>query len=109
MTKREIAVQYTERGFAQDAEQAMRGDVIRGLIELITNCDDAYGSRSGDIRIAISRPADANDLVEIAVSDKAKGLTPSEMEKAFTFVDNGRLVNLPIAKIKFRSFISVFL
>lgn len=86
MTKRDIAVQYTERGFSQDAEQAMRGDVIRGLIELITNCDDAYGSRSGDIRIAISRPSDSNDLVEIAVSDKAKGLTPSEMEKAFTFL-----------------------
>jgi hypothetical protein len=46
MTKKEFQVKYTSRGFAQDAEQAMRGDVIRGLIELITNCDDAYGEKS---------------------------------------------------------------
>ena len=85
MTKRDIEVKYTKRGFSQDAEQAMRGDVIRGLIELITNCDDAYGSRSGDIRIVVSRPSDLKDFVEITVSDKAKGLTPSEMEQAFTY------------------------
>lgn len=86
MTKREIQVTYTDRGFAQDAEQAMRGDVIRGLIELITNCDDAYGSRSGNIRIIVTRPSDLKDFLKIAVSDQAKGLTPSEMEKAFTFL-----------------------
>lgn len=86
MAKKEIAVKYTERGFAQDAEQAMRGDVIRGLIELITNCDDAYGTKSGAIRILVTRPSDANDFVELAVSDSAKGLAPDEMEKAFTFL-----------------------
>ena len=86
MAKKEIAVKYTERGFAQDAEQAMRGDVIRGLIELITNCDDAYGVKSGTIRILVTRPLDAKDFVELAVSDSAKGLTPDEMEKAFTFL-----------------------
>ena len=84
MTKKEIAVKYTERGFAQDAEQAMRGDVVRGLIELITNCDDAYGAEPGTIRIVITRPSDPKDFVELAVSDSAKGLTPAEMEKAFT-------------------------
>ena len=84
MTKKEIAVKYTERGFAQDAEQAMRGDVVRGLIELITNCDDAYGAKSGTIRIVVTRPPDSKDFVELAVSDSAKGLSPAEMEKAFT-------------------------
>ena len=86
MAKKEIAVKYTERGFAQDAEQAMRGDVIRGLIELITNCDDAYGAKSGAIRILVTRPSDAKDFVELTVSDSAKGLAPDEMEKAFTFL-----------------------
>ena len=84
MTKKEIAVKYTARGFSQDAEQAMRGDVVRGLIELITNCDDAYGSKPGTIRIVVTRPSDPKDFVEVAVSDSAKGLTPAEMEKAFT-------------------------
>jgi hypothetical protein len=32
---------YTTRGFLQDAQDAMRGDVLRALIELITNADDA--------------------------------------------------------------------
>ena len=32
----------TQRAISQDAEQAMRGDPVRALIELITNADDAY-------------------------------------------------------------------
>jgi hypothetical protein len=84
MTKKEFQVKYTSRGFAQDAEQAMRGDVIRGLIELITNCDDAYGEKSGEIRVVVNRTANSDGSVEVAVTDKAKGLSPDEMEKAFT-------------------------
>ena len=38
-------VVYTERAFHQDATDAMRGDIVRGLIEAITNADDAYGPR----------------------------------------------------------------
>ena len=84
MTKKEFEVKYTSRGFSQDAEQAMRGDVIRGLIELITNCDDAYGEKSGEIRVVVNRTADSDGSVEVAVTDKAKGLSPEEMEKAFS-------------------------
>ena len=40
---------YLGRAFSQDAWAAMGGDVVRGLIELITNCDDAYGKANGDI------------------------------------------------------------
>ena len=42
MSKRQGRLIYTHRGFQQDAEEAMKGDVIRALIELITNADDAY-------------------------------------------------------------------
>jgi hypothetical protein len=36
-------------------DTAMRGDVIRALIELITNADDAYDGKGGPIEIVISK------------------------------------------------------
>ena len=45
-------VSYGPRAFRQDASNAMKGDIVRGLIELITNSDDAYGDSShGKIRV----------------------------------------------------------
>ena len=44
-------VEYGQRSFHQDASGAMKGDIIRGLIEAITNCDDAYGDKKGKIRV----------------------------------------------------------
>lgn len=82
MTKRGKA-EYTERAFKQDAAGAMKGEIARGLIELITNCDDAYGSESGDIRIVVY-PGDENFAYKIQVSDNAKGLSYEGLEAAFT-------------------------
>ncbi len=47
-------VSYTARAFKQDASNAMKGDIFRGLIELITNCDDAYGDDAAGER-SVSR------------------------------------------------------
>ena len=38
---------YTTRAFLDEARDAMRGDVLRALIELITNADDAYNGKGG--------------------------------------------------------------
>lgn len=84
MPRIEGRILYTERAFSQDAEQAMRGDVVRGIIELVTNADDAYGLTQGPIRIDIHRPSDRNDATVISVSDEAKGLSPQEMVNAFS-------------------------
>src|SRR6266849_4570830 len=49
-------VVYGVRAFEQDAQEAMRGDIVRGLIELVTNSDDAYarmGDVAGKIRIEV--------------------------------------------------------
>ena len=43
--KRSGKLDYTKRGFQMDAEDAMQGDVVRALIELITNADDAYDAK----------------------------------------------------------------
>lgn len=80
---KQVEITYTSKGFVQDADQAMEGDVIRGLIELITNADDAYGANTGRIRVVLRRPISQAEPVEISVSDAAKGLTMEEMEKVF--------------------------
>ena len=77
---------YLGRAFSQDAWAAMGGDVVRGLIELITNCDDAYGKANGDIEILVDRPDDSDSAVLLSVRDKAKGLTPDQMIEAFTML-----------------------
>lgn len=83
-------LEYGERAFLQDAEQAIRGDIIRALIELITNSDDAYGKATGSINIRITPTGEAEQPVLIQVSDAAIGLTAEGLE--------GRLAKLGVAK-----------
>jgi hypothetical protein len=59
----------------------MKGEIIRGLIELITNCDDSYGEeKSGKIRIEVEhhrgRPW------RVIVRDRAKGMRKQRMTHA---------------------------
>ena len=84
MSKRQGQLKYTQRGFQQDAEEAMKGDVMRALIELITNVDDAYnGEGQGHIEIVFNKSTEPYKGVFI-VRDKAGGLDGSKMEIAFT-------------------------
>jgi hypothetical protein len=79
-------VVYSSRAFEQDAEQAIQNNVIRALIELITNSDDAYQSESGgDIVIEINSVSPPEGYkFEISVRDRARGLTAEEMESKLT-------------------------
>jgi hypothetical protein len=81
---KKIRVVYTGQGFEQDAGQAMGSDVVRGLIELVTNADDAYGKAVGEIRIEVHRPKSADDATVIAVRDNAIGLSTEAMERNFS-------------------------
>ena len=80
MVKMSGQLEYGERAFLQDAEQAIRGDVVRALIELITNSDDAYGEVDGPITVRVAATGDAAEPVEIRVSDAAIGLTAEGLE-----------------------------
>ena len=71
-------VEYEARAFHQDAVEAMKGDIVRGLIELITNSDDAYLENKGKIRIEIDR---VHGPWKVLVRDRAKGMRSLEMEK----------------------------
>jgi hypothetical protein len=82
------------RFFEQSRSQAMRGQVERGLVELVTNCDDSYREledqgvkAKGDIRIEIerrrrtrgSRAPDAPS--KVIVRDRAAGMTAEDMKE----------------------------
>lgn len=74
-------VSYTARAFKQDASNAMRGDIVRGLIELITNCDDAYGDQAqGKIRIEVEHRRSAP--WRVIVRDRASGMRKERMAHA---------------------------
>ncbi len=86
MSTRRTRIELTPRGFRQDAASAMRGGIVRGLIELITNSDDAYGDSAGDIHVVIKKAADASSEWVIDVHDSARGLTADEMERSFLLI-----------------------
>ena len=69
----------------QQADQAIRKDVLRALVEIITNCNDSYsrlehaGQRvNGEIIIDIQRKH-TNSLIRIR--DHAEGMTDIRMDK----------------------------
>jgi hypothetical protein len=72
-------VLYGGRAFHQDATEAMRGDIIRALIEAMTNSDDAYGDESGKIRIEIEH---CRGPWKVIIRDRAKGMRAARMEEA---------------------------
>lgn len=84
--RREGTVQYSGRAFHQDATDAMRGDIVRGLIELITNSDDAYAAlddgRCGKIIIEVEHRR--NQPWKVVVRDRALGMTAETMEQRLT-------------------------
>lgn len=82
-TKDEGKLVYTTRGFVQDAQDAMRGDILRALIELITNADDAYNGKGGEIFITVGEADDPFEWV-ISIHDKAGGLSADGLKKAFS-------------------------
>ena len=69
----------------QNMERAMRGQIERGLVELITNPDDSYRDSeddgkqiSGKIRIEIERRRKGQPSV-VTVRDRAGGMNREEM------------------------------
>jgi hypothetical protein len=85
MSKETFEVIYTQTAFEQDSGQAMKNDIVRALIELITNCDDAYSRAhtTGQIEIVVRRSTVKDVLTTITVRDRATGLGPVQMKESF--------------------------
>jgi hypothetical protein len=74
-------VKYGERAFEQDAQEAMRGDIVRGLIELITNADDAYArARGAGGKILVEVEHRRGAAWNIVVRDRATGMSLKQMK-----------------------------
>jgi hypothetical protein len=78
-------LQYADRLALQQADQAIRKDVLRALVEVITNCNDSYSRLEqagqevgGEIIIDIRRKRQ-NSVIR--VRDYAEGMTDSRMDK----------------------------
>lgn len=78
---REGRIDYKDRAHQTDAFEAMGNDLIRALVELITNADDAYDAagRRGPIEIEAehSRLGEFNRVI---VRDQATGMTPERVQ-----------------------------
>ena len=67
---------YTGRAFRMDAQEAMGSDLVRGVIELVTNADDAYertGIGDGKIWIGVDHSYKVETRT-LMVRDRAGGL-----------------------------------
>jgi len=78
-------LQYADRVALQQADQAIRKDVLRALVEIITNCNDSYSRledagwyTEGEIIIEVLRKH-KNSVIR--VRDFAEGMTDSRMDK----------------------------
>jgi hypothetical protein len=74
-------INYSGRAFHQDATEAMRGDIVRGLIELITNSDDSYASMEGlkAGKISVEVEHRRNQPWAVVVRDRATGMSADTM------------------------------
>lgn len=79
-------VEYTGRAFHQDAMDAMRGDIVRGLIETVTNSDDAYASMAdmqvGKITVEVEHRR--NQPWRVITRDRATGMSAETMKRRIT-------------------------
>src|SRR3990170_2239958 len=78
-------LQYADRVALQQADQAIRKDVLRALVEVITNCNDSYArlehagwAVGGEIIIDVHRKH-KNSIIR--VRDHAEGITDIRMDK----------------------------
>ena len=86
---REGDLAYTSRAYQQDMAQAMRNEIIAGLIELLTNADDAYkeAGKSGRIEIEVSTAGLTDGYgARVAVKDNALGLSAEQLERKITTI-----------------------
>lgn len=78
-------LEYADRFAVQQADQAIRKDIVRALVELITNCNDSYNrmedagvATTGKIIIEVQRKY-SNSVLRVC--DNAEGMTPDDLDK----------------------------
>ncbi len=87
INKTKGTIEYSGRAFHQDAMAAMKGDIVRGIIELITNSDDAYAqltNSSGQNKIIIEVEHRRGQPWKVLVKDRATGMDAVTLVNSIT-------------------------
>ncbi len=71
-------LERTARAFQKDAWEAMRGDIVRALVEYITNADDSYARVRGKGRILVE-VEHRREPWKARVRDRASGMSMAEL------------------------------
>lgn len=75
-------LERTSRAFYQEANEAIRGDIVRALVEYITNSDDAYQKKGGKGRILLEvEHRRGNEPWHARIRDRALGLSLVELRE----------------------------
>ncbi len=87
MAAKKLKLKASKRAFEILANQAIGNDLLKGLIELVTNSDDSYArlaqtnaSKDGRIEIEIDRRPRKNQTL-VRIVDYAEGMDHSQMEQ----------------------------
>ncbi|HUW11641.1 MAG TPA: ATP-binding protein [Anaerolineae bacterium] len=76
----------SSRGYRTEFEQSIQGDIVRALVELITNSDDSYtrAKRDGPINVVFEghQRGDPRKTERVSVTDQAQGMTEDQIDAA---------------------------
>jgi len=75
-------LERTPRAFWQDAWGAMRGNIVRAIVEYVTNADDSYKrlGRKGRVLVEVEHRR-SNEPWHVRIRDRAEGMTFREMKE----------------------------
>jgi Histidine kinase-, DNA gyrase B-, and HSP90-like ATPase len=79
-------IRTTSRGLRTEFEQSISGDIVKALVEVVTNSDDSY-TRAGkdgpiDIRFGKPRTGAQKHITPVSITDHAEGMNEKDMSLA---------------------------
>jgi hypothetical protein len=75
-------INVTSRGLRTEFEQSITGDIVRALVEIVTNADDSYKRAGKDGPIYIEFGKLRKNIYPVSVTDNAEGMSEKNMSRA---------------------------
>lgn len=72
-------INVTSRGLRTEFEQSINGDIVRALVEIVTNADDSYTRAGKDGPIYIEFSKLRKNIYPVSVTDNAEGMNENDM------------------------------
>lgn len=75
-------LERTSRAFHLESSEVMRGDIVRALVEYVTNADDAYQRKGGKGKIFVDvEHKRGSEARQVSIRDRATGMSLAEMKE----------------------------